>query len=58
MIFYLLSAAFGLMWFLLPSRLLKLYALGGMVLVLVALLVYIARRRFDRMSRTMDEGSR
>ncbi len=48
MIFYLLSAAFGVLAFLLPSGLFKLYALIVMVLVLVVLLVYLARRRFDR----------
>jgi UDP-N-acetylmuramyl pentapeptide phosphotransferase/UDP-N-acetylglucosamine-1-phosphate transferase len=49
-IFYLLSAAFGVLWFLLPSRLYKLYALLVMVVILVALLVFISRRRFDRVS--------
>lgn len=47
MIFYLLSAAFGVLAFLLPSGLFKLYALIVMVIVLVSLLVFIARRRFD-----------
>jgi UDP-GlcNAc:undecaprenyl-phosphate/decaprenyl-phosphate GlcNAc-1-phosphate transferase len=49
MIFYLLSAAFGVLAFLLPSGLFKLYALVVMVIVLVGLLIYIARRRFDRL---------
>ncbi len=48
MIFYLLSATFGVLAFLLPSGLFKLYALIVMVIVLIALLLYIARRRFDR----------
>jgi UDP-N-acetylmuramyl pentapeptide phosphotransferase/UDP-N-acetylglucosamine-1-phosphate transferase len=47
MVFYLLSAAFGVLAFLLPSGLFKLYALIVMVVVLVGLLVYISRRRFD-----------
>jgi UDP-N-acetylmuramyl pentapeptide phosphotransferase/UDP-N-acetylglucosamine-1-phosphate transferase len=47
MVFYLLSAAFGVLAFLLPSGLTKLYALIVMVVVLVGLLVYISRRRFD-----------
>ena len=48
MIFYLLSAAFGVLAFLLPSGLFKLYALVVMVIVLVTLLIIISRRRFDR----------
>ena len=48
MIFYLLSAAFGVLTLLLPSSLFKLYALVLMVIVLVSLLIYISRRRFDR----------
>lgn len=48
MVFYVFSGVFGLMWFVLPSGLFKLYALAVMVLVLLALLVFISRRRFDR----------
>jgi UDP-GlcNAc:undecaprenyl-phosphate/decaprenyl-phosphate GlcNAc-1-phosphate transferase len=48
MIFYLLSATFGVLWFFLPGKLPKLIALGAMAVVLVALLFYISRRRFDR----------
>ena len=49
MIFYLFSGAFGVLAFLLPSGLFKLYALGVMVVVLIVLLVVISRRNFDRM---------
>lgn len=48
LIFYALSASFGVLGLLLPSGLLKLIALLAMVLILVGLLIFIARRRFDR----------
>lgn len=50
LIFYALSASFGVLGLLLPSGLLKLIALLAMVLILVGLLIFIARRRFDRVS--------
>jgi UDP-GlcNAc:undecaprenyl-phosphate GlcNAc-1-phosphate transferase len=50
LIFYALSASFGVLGLLLPSGGLKLVALLAMVLILVGLLIFIARRRFDRVS--------
>jgi UDP-N-acetylmuramyl pentapeptide phosphotransferase/UDP-N-acetylglucosamine-1-phosphate transferase len=50
LIFYLLSASFGVLGLLLPSGLLKLIALMAMAAILVGLLIYIARRKFDRVS--------
>jgi UDP-N-acetylmuramyl pentapeptide phosphotransferase/UDP-N-acetylglucosamine-1-phosphate transferase len=55
MIFYLLSGAFGVLAFLLPSGLFKLYALIVMVFVLITLLVIITRRRFDRVSMRLRD---
>jgi UDP-N-acetylmuramyl pentapeptide phosphotransferase/UDP-N-acetylglucosamine-1-phosphate transferase len=55
MIFYLLSAAFGVLWFFLPGRLPKLVALGVMALVLISMLFYISRRRFDLVSTGQRE---
>ena len=50
-IFYLLSATFGVLALLPGLGLLKFYALVYMVIVLVGLLVYISRRRFDRLPK-------
>ncbi|HKP51891.1 MAG TPA: MraY family glycosyltransferase [Chloroflexia bacterium] len=50
LIFYALSATFGVLGLLLPSGLLKLIALLAMATILVGLLIYIARRKFDRVS--------
>ena len=47
-IFYALSATFGVLGLLLPNGLLKLIALLIMAAILVGLLIYIARRKFDR----------
>jgi UDP-N-acetylmuramyl pentapeptide phosphotransferase/UDP-N-acetylglucosamine-1-phosphate transferase len=55
LIFYLLSAAFGVLAFLLPSGIFKLYALVVMALVLFTLLVLISRRQFDRLRLKQKE---